>query len=212
MADDNIGVRPSTTTGSVSVATDDEGGVHYPLYKLVGDALVPAYVDQYSGAVGVIEQEHLKIHEGKLFTVAKRLVIDDSGGTTPTHEFLGAVPAGVFPHFRKITITSDGGPLDVDFYEETTVSDNGIAVTSYNNNRNSTNAAGLLIYDSPTITDDGTILEPILIPGTKQAGSFGSEASNEWILKADTNYMIRIINNTTGAGTSKFTINMFWYE
>jgi hypothetical protein len=30
---DNIGVRPSTTTGSVSVATDDIGGVHYPVYK-----------------------------------------------------------------------------------------------------------------------------------------------------------------------------------
>lgn len=30
---DNIGVRPSTTTGSVSVATDDIGGIHYPEYK-----------------------------------------------------------------------------------------------------------------------------------------------------------------------------------
>lgn len=30
---DNIGVRPSTTTGSVTVATDDIDGVHYPIYK-----------------------------------------------------------------------------------------------------------------------------------------------------------------------------------
>ena len=30
---DNIGVRPSTTTGSVTVATDDVNNVHYPIYK-----------------------------------------------------------------------------------------------------------------------------------------------------------------------------------
>ena len=169
-------------------------------------------MDEFSGAVGIIEQEHFKIHQGKGFTVAQRLVIDNSGGATPTHEFLGVVPAGVFPHFRKITITSDGGPLDVDFYEGATVSNNGSLVTSYNNNRNSDNPAGLLVYDAPTITDDGTNLEPIMIPGTKQAGSLGSEGSNEWILKVSTNYLIRITNNTTGAGASNFTVNMYWYE
>ena len=31
---DNIGVRPSTTTGSVNVATDEVDGVHYPVYKI----------------------------------------------------------------------------------------------------------------------------------------------------------------------------------
>ncbi len=177
--------------------------------QLYGNNGTDVNVDLYSGAVGVIEQEHLKIHEGKLFTIAKRFTVTNVGGT---HEFLGVVPAAVFPHFRSLTITSDGGPNDVDFYEDTTVSANGAAVTPYNNNRNSITIPELLIYDIPTITGDGTLLEPILIPGTKQAGSFGSEASNEWILKASSNYMIRITNNTVGAGTSNFTINMFWYE
>ncbi len=31
---DNVGVRPSTTTGSVSVATDEIEEVHYPIYKI----------------------------------------------------------------------------------------------------------------------------------------------------------------------------------
>ena len=205
----SIKVEPSTHTRSVPVATEIIDGLHYPLYKLVGESLVPAYVDQYSGAVGSIDQEHLKIHEGKGFTVSKRFTIANVGGI---HEFLAVVPALVFPHFRSFTVTSDGGPNDVDFYEGATYSAAGTAVTPFNNNRNSLTIAKLLVYDAPTLTADGALLEPILIPGTKQAGSFGSEASNEWILKQDETYMIRLTNNTAGAGTSNFTINMFFYE
>lgn len=209
---DNVSVDNSIEPGSVDVKTEEVDGVHYPWFKLVGDALVPAYVDQYSGAVGIIEQEHLKIHQGKGFTLAKRLVIDDAGGATPAHEFLGVVPAGVFPHFRSLQVVSDGGDFDVDFYEGATVSANGSLATPYNNNRNSSTEAGLLVYDGPTVTNDGALLEPILAPGTKQTGSFGSEGSNEWNLKVSTNYLIRITNLTAGAGTSRFTVNMFWYE
>lgn len=227
---DNIKVRPGTGTRALDVATDDIGGVHYPVYKtsfgadgsvtqvdnnnplpvgIYGSNGNLSYVDQFSGAIGFIEQEHLKIHEGKGFTIAKRLTIANVGGI---HEFLGIVPAASFPHFRSIIVAADGGPFDIDFYEGTTVSANGTAVTPQNNNRNSTNTANLDIYDTPTITNDGTLIEPVLVPGTKQSGSLGSEGSNEWNLKVSTNYMIRITNNTTGAGTSRFTINMFWYE
>jgi len=206
---DNINVKPGEGATIVPVRTIEIGGIHYPVYFLSDANGKIAYIDQFSGAVGCIEQEHLKIHEGKGFTLAKRLSIANVGGT---HEFLGIVPALVYPHFRKITVASDGGPFDVDFYEGTTVSDNGTAVTACNNNRNSATTAELLIYDTPTITGDGTLLEPILIPGTKQSGALGSEGSNEWDLKQDEKYMIRITNNTTGGGSSNFTINIFWYE
>jgi len=206
---DSIKVEPSTNTRAVPVATEIINGEHYPLYKLVGEDLVPAYVDQYSGAVGSIDQEHLKIHKGQGFTVSERLTIANVGGI---YEFLAIVPVGTFPHFRSFTVTSDGGPNDVDFYEGATYSATGALVTSHNNNRNSSNTATMLVYDTPTLTDDGVLLEPILIPGTKQAGSFGSEASNEWILRQDETYLIRITNNTAGVGTSNFTINLFFYE
>ena len=227
---DNIKVLGSGVPGAVDVATDVISGVHYPIYKvswgvdgtqtpvsianplpsgIYGSAGTLAYVDEFSGAIGVIEQEHLKIHEGKGFTLAVRLTIANVGGT---HEFLGVVPAFSFPHFRNITVASDGGPVDVDFYEAPTYSVTGSTVTPFNNNRNSSTTANLAIYDAPTLTDDGVLLEPILIPGTKQSGSLGSEGSNEWNLKQGEDYMIRVTNNTVGAGTSRFTINMFWYE
>lgn len=176
---------------------------------LFSAADVAAYIDVFTGAVGVIEQEHLQIHNGQGFTVSARFTIPNVGGT---HEFLAIVPAGVFPHFRSFTVTSDGGPNNVDFYEGATYSAEGTLITPFNNNRNSSNAAELLVYDTPTLLTDGLRLEPILIPGTKQSGSFGSEASNEWILKQDETYMVRITNNTVGAGISNFTINMFFYE
>jgi len=209
---DNVPVNPATGSQRVNVAVEEVGGRVFPLYKLVGEALTPAHVDEHSGAVGVIEQEHLKIHAGKLFTLSKRLVLDDAGGTNPIHEFLGVVPADLFPHFRKLAVVTDGSGFDVDFYEAPTTTDDGTAVTSKNNKRNSTNEAGLLIYDAPTVTDDGELLESIMATGTKQSGALGSEGSNEWILKPDTKYLIRITNNTAGAASSRFVINMFWYE
>ena len=202
--DTNVWALSLTDRSSLIVSEIDPQRV-----SVFSSAGVEAYLDQYSGALGVIEQEHMKIHKGEAFTVSERLTIPNVGGT---HEFLAIVPALVFPHFRSFTVTSDGGPNDVDFYEGSTISSPGTPVTPFNNNRNSSNIAELLVYDTPVLLTDGVSLEPILIPGTKQAGSFGSEASNEWILKQDETYMIRITNNTNGAGTSNFTINMFWYE
>ena len=178
----------------------------YACYGELGDVLS---LDPYSKALGTIEQEHLKIHAGEGFTLAARGVIANVGGIA---EFLGIVPAGVFPHFRSMVVRSDGAPFDIDFFEAPTVTANGTPVAAFNNNRNSVNTPELTIYSAPTVTADGTSLEPVIAPGTKQSGALGSESSNEWILKAGTLYLIRITNNTAGAGNSNFTTNMFWYE
>ena len=209
MSQSFIYVKPSTDPSRVKVLTELAGELEIPVYVLANAAGDTAYVDPFSGAVGVIEQEHMKIHKGEGFTVSKRFSIANVGGI---HEFLAIVPLLVFPHFRSFTVTSDGGPNDVDFYEGATYSATGTEVTPYNNNRNSSNTADMEVYDTPTLVTDGALLEPILIPGTKQAGSFGSEASNEWILRQNETYMIRLTNNTAGAGTSNFTINLFFYE
>ncbi len=166
-------------------------------------------IDDRSGAVGSISQEHLKIHEGLLYTVSSTVTIANVGGV---HDFMAVVPAGTFPHFRSITISTDNGPIAVQFFEDTTVSASGSLITAYNNSRSSLNVTTVLIYDSPTVTSAGVVLETIVIPGNKQTGSFGSESSNEWILKPSTNYIIRVTNNTIGAGDSEVTINMFFYE
>ena len=167
------------------------------------------FVDPLYHSLSMLDQEHAMIHQSRGFTAAARTTIANGGGVV---DFLGIVPPGVFPHFRHITVALDGGPFDIDFYEAPTVSANGTPVSAYNNNRNSIVGSQLLVFSAPTILTVGTLLEPILIPGTKQSGSLGSDASNEWILKQDTLYLIRITNNTASGGTSRAAINMFWYE
>lgn len=206
---DNIKVKPSRQAGAATVATVDISGIHYPVYFLSDENGNYAYVDQYTGAVGSIDQEHLQIHRGNGFTLGKRFTIAEAGGVV---DFLGIVPAGTFPHFRTMIVTLDGGPFDVDFYEGTTVSANGAAVSANNNNRNSANTNSMEIYQGPTVTDAGALLEPVLATGNKQSGAIGSDSTNEWILKAGTNYLIRITNNTPGGGSSNASANMFWYE
>lgn len=208
---DNISVRESSDQSALPVATSELAGVHYPQYMMVDSTgAVVAYVDSFSGAVGSIDQEHLQIHRGVTYTISRQVTIDDSGGATPTYEFLASVPASTYPHFRHIIVQSDGGPFVVELYEGTTTSADGTSITPYNNNRNSSNTSSTACYYGPTITDDGTLIEAFLAPSTK--GSFGSDGANEWILKPSTKYMVRITNNTAGAGTSEFVVNINWYE
>lgn len=227
MSDSFVWVRPATESNRVKVKTEKIGDVELPTYvQTDGDGTLisganplpteiydsdgnPVYVDQFTGAIGSIDQEHLQIHNGNGYTIADRVLILNGGGVL---DLLGIVPAATFPHFRQIQVASSGGPFDIDFYEGTTVSANGTEITAYNNNRNSSNTPDLVTYSGPTVTDDGDLLETVYVPGTKQTGSLGSEGSNEWLLKPSTNYMIRITNNTSGGGTSIFVTNIFWYE
>jgi len=210
---DNVKVNPGRAPNAIPVKTIEIGGIHYPVYMLASEEGVIAYVDQYSGAVGVIDQEHLQIHKGYGYTLGARFILNDVAPGNSI-DFLGVNPAGNFPHYRYMAVALDGGPFDIDFYEGTVTTDDGTEVVPFNNNRNSTNTADLKIYSGPTITpgQEGTLLEPILVPASKQTGALGSEASNEWNLKVDTKYLIRITNNKGGGGTSRGTANMFWYE
>lgn len=165
-------------------------------------------IDTDSKALGTIEQEHLKIHAGKLFTFSNKTTLSNGGGVA---EFVGEVPAGSYPHYRKLLIESSGGPFDIEFFEAPTYT-GGTPVVPVNNNRNSVITPELVIKTSPSVSDPGTRLEIVYIDGSKQVGAIGSDAANEWVLAESTNYLIRITNNTSGGGTSVFSVNMFWYE
>jgi len=179
-------------------------GTNYDL-----DGAVTPYVDPFHHALTVLDEEHSKIHQSKMFNIGARFTIADAAGVL---DLLGVVPAGLFPHFRSMVVSLDGGPFDIDFYEGTTVSALGTELLSYNANRNSAAIASMLVYSGPTVTTPGTLLEPVLAAGTRRTGATGGDGSNEWILKESTNYMIRITNNTGGGSSSRAAANMFWYE
>ena len=227
---DNVKVCDNSDPGAPLVATEDIGGVHYPVYKvahgpngtatLVDDITpLPATlfgaegkqiaVDPYSGSLNVIDHEHARIHAGDGFSVSMPVSVPNVGGTL---ELLGVCPAFCFPHFRRFQLIMDSGPFEIELFEGATYSDPGTLITPTNNNRNSGHVPTMLVYQAPTLTADGDRIDYTYASGTKQSGALGAQGLDEWILKQSQAYMIRITNNTSGAGTSTGGVNLFWYE
>lgn len=136
---------------------------------------------------------------------------------TGTHEYLIVVPADIYPHLNRVNFSVGAGDIDIESYEGATASDNGVALTSFNTNRNSGNTPGMVVYTGPTLTDDGTNIHVAWVPPTVSGvgqsnpdGVADVDAGEEWILKPSTNYMIRLTNNS--GETIAFRYEYHWYE
>lgn len=202
-----LGSQPDTKTEPTYVRFAD-GRI---FVKITDTSGTEVYIDTTSGAMGTIDQEHLMVHMGNAYKVVDRSTIDDSGGTTPHKYYLINVPASVYPHLRYVQVSSDGGPFDVQLSQGPTDT-GGVALTPQNCNRNYTNSAGTVWKRDPSVTLEGTVIDDILVPATKQQGGFNLDTPDENILKPSTEFLIKITNNTSGAGTSNFVMRAFFYE
>jgi hypothetical protein len=104
-------------------------------------------------------------------------------------------------HFRPLVKT--GGDSEMNLFEDTIVSDNGIPTLGVNQNRKSSLVTSVAIFSGPTITDDGELLTQEFIPGgtgggTSQGGEGGFYV--EFILKPSSLYLMRLTNR---AGTTQ---------
>jgi hypothetical protein len=168
--------------------------------------------DPYAHAVTVIAEPHRHVHDGFFHHATGRVA---ALANLADFEILLAVPAGVFPHFRADLFTLGDTPGDLNFYEGTTATDDGTVVPNFNRNRNSSRAAGMVITHTPTLTLDGTLLHTRLVPdvggpGGNVGGAVSPDLGEEWILKPETNYLIRLTNNS-GADIV-VTYEIYWYE
>lgn len=151
----------------------------------------------------VIEFEHQKIHDGLFYSY-------------PTYSTLGAGLDGYYLITTPNTSTRMhfGAHIQVDqetllyLYESPTAS-GGTSVTPFNHDRNSASTTTLAITSSPTVTANGTNISLDMIGS---CGSSGGEvvASQEYILKQGTVYLMRVHNNATG--TLEYVLDMIWYE
>jgi len=164
-------------------------------------------VEQYSVATNVIQTEHARIHAGEGYTVTAKFTGVANGASK---DILLSNPAANFPHLRIYSVESEKAPANIILYEGATVSADGTALTIFNNNRGSSNTAGMTAFHGPTITDIGTDIEHSFIAGSKQVGGSFSDFSYEWLLKANTKYIVRYTNNS--GQTSEVNFKLFWYE
>ena len=108
-------------------------------------------------------------------------------------------------------VSSTGGQVNVEIFEDTTVSANGTAESCINRNRNSAVTKTTIVYEAPTVVTDGTILfkQTFGVDEKKSAGG-GTRDSEEIVLKQNTIYLVR----TTELDVNSSTINVDfdWYE
>lgn len=131
---------------------------------------------------------HDKIHDGLLFHGSLSANI----GSGVQFYTLFGTPADKEVHlFYKII---SGKVTTVEFYEGPTVTDPGVALSSYNFNRTISDTHGLLVYTGATLSGLGTRLTKYTNPPNTVVSIDLLEGVTEWVLPASSIYMLRIIS------------------
>ena len=186
---DNIGVRPSTTTGSVNVATwEDSDGINWPAY---------------------LDAAHAKIHQGLSFQAT---YISGEGNNVADNAAIDVLiqsTAGI----HLIQAAATGGDAEVFLYRNPTFSAAGTNLTQINKNEYSSNTSAVTITHTPTLSDDGVLMASKFVPGGTGGNSTGGADGSfdrEIILNHAHTYLFRVINR---AGTAQpIGVTFEWYE
>lgn len=168
--------------------------------------------DPFVHAITVMDHEHRVIHDGMTYHATDRIASLANGATL---DWLISVPAGTYPHMTQFSFQLEKGDVDILTYEGVTTSADGTPITTFNRNRNSLNEAETLMFGGPTVTDLGTEIHDRFVPPTgsgvgSSAGTLAPNFGEEWILKPDTKYLIRLTNNSGSA--IRLAGEVLWYE
>jgi hypothetical protein len=162
--------------------------------------------DDHVGALIQIVSAHHLIHHGLRFTASRSAAIGDGQSV----EYLIRC-ANVSKEFHMQVIAANSRACTIFFFENPTVVAEGTPVTVLNRNRDSAESANITLFHTPTLGGDGTALQ------TEQVGTTGGSAipgvqrdTDEWNLKANEDYLVRLTNAGGGAGTA--TVRFEWYE
>ena len=168
-----------------------------------------AALDSTTEAIKTIDYAHHEIHEGNHFKSGYQ---DTSMAASDVINLLFVTPdTAVWGHWTLVGQST--GEAVIQVFEGTTVSGNGTAVARWNRNRNlaAVNESDILVFHTPTITGDGTKMSEKWIGGTgfKADVGGGTRGDSEYVLKQNTNYLVRL--TAVGAGI-KGAIGGDWYE
>ena len=177
--------------GSLDVVVVDEDGD-------------PISIDENTRAIATIEWEHYQVHAGNTFTV---LEVTDLGNMAVRDILVVSPDTTKWAHVVW-EIEHELETL-IQFYRDTIYTDNGTPITAFNRDGNSSNTATTLVYHTPTITNVGTLVGTIQQGNGKKAGG-SDRLANEFILKQNCAYLIRISNLTVNNDLIFMKLN--WYE
>lgn len=171
----------------------------------IWDGTYEAAVD-ILGYLIMVEVEHSKVHFGVFYTVSD---FDNNVLIAAPKYWLIRTPDSVLRFHTKINIESDTGAL-LEFFENPTINVDGVALPSFNNDRNSANVSALNFFRDPAIGADGLRIQVARV-GAGREKKIGGTArlAAEWILAQNQEYLVKITVDANGA---EVTANIEGYE
>lgn len=165
--------------------------------------------DPESASLTIVEDDHRKAYTGELFTVSDRASL--AGGATDDV----VIRTGDNPPSIRYAATSELA-LDIILYEEPTVSALGTPLTPFARNRGLAANESLLtttFFDASTVTDPGQELLDVYLPGGQKNSAVGGAGNSDvvYVLKPDTDYLLRVINLVEN-NTNEFSLILTFYE
>lgn len=169
--------------------------------------------DVFTGAIGVMQNDHRYIHEGKGFTYAGNTGSVSAAGTYALSITTPPKSSNKYIHFRPANFTATANTTSITIREDDTTA-SGSAGTPINMNRNSDKASSITLAYGVTAGGGGTIIyQDAVGGGSNPANAKGgvAGAADERVLKPNTVYTI--IFTVVGAVTaSTCYYSLFWYE
>lgn len=109
------------------------------------------------------------------------------------------------PMILGLEVSTSAEPLKVTLLEAPTMTNGAAAVTAYNMRRPSANTATTTFFSDPTFTSGGTAINIHLVTAGKGGGAITHEAGI-WVLKASTNYLLKVEQLTNQSTTNCINI------
>ena len=155
-------------------------------------------------SICTIDFAHCEIHEGESFTASHKADVANGANL----DLLIVTPnTDVEAHFTyELDVEAE---TEISLYEAVTATA-GTAVAAYNRDRNSANAATVVVTHTPTGITEGTTLIRSFHLGSGKSFGGGERAVHEFILKKNTKYLFRLTNATTSA--NYMAVKLDWYE
>jgi len=178
------------------------------IYGYNGTNFQAVRIDSQTRAWNVIDYEHHEVHAGSHFIYYD--YDSDVDTAAPKYYRLTTPDTTKWIHVQFVLMSEGAGTWQL--FENPTVNAAGTDATTFNNDRNSATAAGLVVAYDATSTADGTQIKVWRTgsgtTGPSRAGT-ESRSSVELILKQNEDYFLKF---TPDADNCKTKVEMLWYE
>jgi len=152
-----------------------------------------------------ITNNHYLNQNGKVYSLSQEMTLSSGQEVY----FMGCTQNKNI-HFTSFDIIVDTAPVNIYFYENPNVTNNGTQINSTIMNRNFNYNSTLNLFYNPTISSEGELLFVNGILGDKNQVQSNFGQTEEWVLNLNTCYTFKIINNN--GNDNDIIANLIYYE